>query len=757
MSGNAALPRVDIPPATLANAIIGIGEQAGVTIVLGDASLGAIRVRGVHGRLPAGAALDRLLAGTQARAIATGLGGYRIVARPPVRATKAMPPSSPGAAPTVSDIVVTGSKRGQSLGSYPGSVIVSSVSQLPLATRVRGSDALVAELPILSSTHLGPGQNKLFIRGIADSSFNGPSPATVGQYLGEARINYNAPDPDLALYDIAAVEILEGPQGTLYGAGTLGGIVRLDPVMPDLETASFGLSAGGATTQHAAGSFDAAALVNLPLASGTVGVRGLAYGSREGGYVDDPSRGSRNINRTRTAGGRIELRYRPSADWTIDLTGVIQDINSRDAQYAERGLPAFERKSRFAQPFDNDYALAGIVVRHDIGSAILSSSSSIVRHELETIYDATLPGGPDRLFREDDHILFYTNETRLSRRYADGSSWVLGAEALRSSDRIRRGLGQPLALEAISGSRNAVTEGALFGEATLSVTRRLSITGGGRLGYDRQTGEALDHPSEEREPDRHTLVFLPSAGIYWKPGGAFSVFARYQEGYRPGGLSVSDTSVQRFRGDSLATVEAGVRIGDAASRVQISAAGSYARWRSIQADLVETDGLPTTTNIGNGRVIGFEAQARWRPIDAIAVSGGLFINDSTLDDPAPGFLGEKDASLPNVDDIGAQIRVDWTLPIDDRNAIGLYTALRYYGGSKLGVGPILDLSQGHYVDGSVGLRWTRGRIAFTVDVTNLFDDGRNQFALGNPFTVFAGRQIGPLRPRTMRFGLSTGF
>ena len=754
MSGGVSLPRIDIAPMTLANAIIQIGQQAGITIALGDASLGVIRVRGVHGRLSAGTALDHMLAGTRARAVASGLGGYRIMARP---AAPAIEPAPLRTATPASEIIVTGSKRGQSLDSYPGSAIVADVARLPLATRIRGSDALVAELPILSSTHLGPGENKLFIRGIADSSFDGPSPATVGQYLGEARINYNAPDPDLALYDIAAVEVLEGPQGTLYGAGTLGGIVRLDPVMPNLDTSSFGMSLGGSTTQHAAGSYDTAALVNLPLDIGTLGVRGLAYASSEGGFIDDPSRGLRNVNRIRTAGGRFELRYRPGADWTIDLTGVIQDINSRDAQYAERGLPAFERESRFAQPFDNDYALAGIVVRHSIESAELTSSSSIVRHDLETVYDATPPGGPSRMFREDDHILFYTNETRLSRGYANGSNWVIGVEGLRSSDRIRRVLGLPDAPTPISGSRNAVTEGALFGEGTLSLTHRLSITGGGRLGYDGLTGEALDRPNEEGEPDRNRLVFLPSAGIYWKAANAFSVFARYQEGFRPGGLSVSETSVQRFRGDSLATVEIGVRIGDAASRFQMSAAGSYARWRSIQADLVETDGLPMTTNIGNGRVVGLEAQAKWRPIDPITLSGGLFINDSTLDDPAPGFLGEKDASLPNVDDVGLQMRADGTIPIDDRNAVALYAALRYYGGSKLGVGPVLDLPQGHYVDGSAGLRWTHGRVAFSVDVTNLFDDGRNQFALGNPFTVFAGRQIGPLRPRTVRFGLSTGF
>jgi len=85
---------------------------------------------------------------------------------------------------------------------------------------------------MLASTNLGTGRNKIFIRGVADSSFNGPSQSIVGQYLGDVRLTFNAPDPDLELYDIARVEVLEGPQGTLYGAGSLGGVVRVCPARP---------------------------------------------------------------------------------------------------------------------------------------------------------------------------------------------------------------------------------------------------------------------------------------------------------------------------------------------------------------------------------------------------------------------------------------------------------------------------------------------------------------------------------------------
>ena len=746
--------KLTVPAGRLSDAVVTIGEQAGVTIGLDDPTLAAVAVRGVRGRLDVARALDRMLEGTRARAIAVGPDTYRIVARPLAMEKPRKAPAPPVPADA---ILVTGSKRGLPLEAYPGSVVVTDVRAIPLGDRVHGSEALVNELPILSSTHLGPGRNKLFVRGIADSSFNGPSQSTVGQYLGEARLNYNAPDPDLALYDIASVEVLEGPQGTLYGAGALGGIIRLVPVMPDLDRFSAGASLGLSTTRHGADSWDGAGLVNVPFANHRAGLRLLGYRTVDGGYIDDPARGLSDINRTRTVGGRAELRIRPATDWTIDLTVMLQNINSRDGQYAERGLPPLRRESVLSQPFDNDYALGSLVVRHLLGAAELVSTTSIVRHDVTTDYDASLSPAAPRLFNEDDSITLLSNETRVSRRAADGSGWVAGIELLHSADHITRELGPPSALDRISGSRNAVSEAAIFGEATVRFTDRLLATGGGRIGFDAQTGEALDHPDDQPDQHRDTLVFLPSAGLLWKFGDRLSAYVRYQEGYRAGGLSVSDRAVARFRGDSLATVEAGLRLGSAAQRLDATAAVSYAHWEGIQADLVDSNGLPMTANIGNGRVLGFEARAGWRPTAGLALSGSIFLNDSALSDPALGFAGEKDASLPNVADVGAQLRINYERRLGRAGSIAFTASARYVGGSKLGVGPVLSLPQGHYVDTGTGLRWTIRKLSFTLDVRNLLDDGRNQFALGDPFMVAAARQVTPLRPRTVRFGLLTGF
>jgi outer membrane receptor for ferric coprogen and ferric-rhodotorulic acid len=132
-----------------------------------------------------------------------------------------------------SDILVTASKQAVGLDHYPGSAKIIATDRGWLAENAAsGTGAIARLLPILASTNLGDGRDKLFIRGIADSSFNGPTQSTVGEYLGDIRLNYNAPDPNLNLYDMDRVEVLVGPQGTLYGAGTLGASSASCPIRP---------------------------------------------------------------------------------------------------------------------------------------------------------------------------------------------------------------------------------------------------------------------------------------------------------------------------------------------------------------------------------------------------------------------------------------------------------------------------------------------------------------------------------------------
>ena len=747
--------RFAIPAGSLGSAVVAVGAQADVTIGLGDASIAAIPVHGVAGHMPVAAALSHILAGTVAAYRQIDAQTFEIVRRAPTKPT-AKAAASPAAPRPAPDIVVTGSKRSEALQDYIGSVVIVDASAVRPGRLIHGSQALVDAVPVLSSTHLGPGRNKLFIRGVADSSFNGPTQATVGQYLGEVRLNYNAPDPELALIDVASVEVLEGPQGALYGAGSLGGIVRLVPVPPDLSRASFDIGGGGLSQAHGAPGGDASAVVDVPIVDDRLGLRVVGYGEIDGGYIDDASRGLKDINRTTTRGLRATLRYRPAADWTIDLGVVDQGINSRDGQYAERGLTALQRSSLLAQPFDNDYALGSLTVRHDMGRARLVSAMSVVRHDVDSTYDASLTGGTPRLFQERNHITLLTDETRLSRQYASGSSWVIGAELLRSGDRLTRTLGPPGTADRIVGTDDVAEEASLFGEGTLRIAGRLFATAGARIEYARLVDHALDQPDVGSEPHRHAAAVLPSLGALWKPADRLSIYARYEEGYRSGGLSSQGSVTQRFESDSVASYEAGIRYGNPGDRLTASAAASFTHWRDIQADLVDADGLPYTANIGSGHIIGFEAQVSWRPWAGMTIDGMIFANNSRLSKPAAAFAGERDASLPNIPDEILRVGALYTLTVGGR-AVALTGSGRFVGRSRLGVGTALDLHQGRYLDTALGATVPFGRITVSLDATNLFDARSNIFALGDPFGVMAGRQITPQRPRTIRLGAAVHF
>ena len=733
-----------------------IGAQAGVTIGMSDPLIATISVHGVKGSITVAAALSHILVGTVADYRQVDPETFEIVRRAPRIAARKPARQPISSAPANAEIVVTGSKRSAALQDYIGSVALVNGSSVRPNQQIHGSEALVDQVPILSSTHLGPGRNKLFIRGVADSSFNGPTQATVGEYLGEVRLNFNAPDPDLAIYDVASIEVLEGPQGTLYGAGSLGGIVRLVPMPPDLSNRTLDLSAGGAFQAHGAPGVDASATFNLPIVPGRLALRIVGYGDIDGGYIDGPSRGLKDINRTKTSGLRATLRYEPAADWTIDLGAVVQGINSRDGQYAERGLPPLQRSSVLTQPFDNDYALGSLTIRHDLGSAQLVSTTSIVRHEVDSTYDASLTEDAPRLYQEMNHITLLTNETRLSRHYRTGSSWVVGAEVLRSGDRLTRTLGAPGTDNRIAGTDDVAEEASLFGEGTLHVNCRWYVTAGARLESARLVDHALDQVSTGSEPHRHATSLLPSAGLLWKASPRVSLYARYEEGFRPGGLSVQGTVTQRFESDSVKGYEAGARYGGPDDRLSLTAAMSLTHWEDIQADLVDGGGLPYTTNIGTGHIIGLETRAEWRPLPGLVIDGELFVNKSRLSKPAPGFVGEKDASLPNIAAAIARAGVRYDLAVEGR-LLTLSGSVRYVGRSRLGVGTALDLHQGQYVETAVGVSAPFGRFIVSLDATNLLDARGNIFALGNPFGVMAGNQITPQRPRTIRIGAAVDF
>ncbi|MBA2920498.1 MULTISPECIES: TonB-dependent receptor [Sphingomonas] len=753
--------RFDIDSGRLAGALVRYGEQAGVSVGLTDQRIARRHTRGVQGLLTSESALRHLLAGTGATYQFLDDETVRIVAAPSRRANLLRPVLQAEAdAVPEREIVVTASKQAIPLAQFPGSVARAGLDlDRTGEASSAGTQVLVGGLPTLSSTHLGPGRDKLFVRGIADSSFNGPTPATVAQYFGDVRLNYAAPDPDLNLYDIAEAEVLEGPQGTLYGSAALGGIVRLIPRVPKLGMTEGSGIAGLVQTEQGGTGGDAAAMLNLPLGA-DIAIRAVGYGARDPGYIDDIGRGLTDVNRTTSYGGRIAIRYAPTDRLTIDAGAVLQNLGSRDSQYAERGLPPLTRNSAIAQPFDNDYRLAYLTVATEVRGAQLTSTTGFVRHDLETVFDASPQFGTRAAYLEDLRITLLTHETRISGGDARGFNWVAGVSALHNVTRAERQVGPDGAAVPLLGVKNDNGEAALFGQASVPLLDDVTLTLGARLNYDEASGQVIgDRVPERSEPKRRNLRWLPMSAIAWRPSARWLFFAHYQEGFRAGGLSITGPmTADKFRSDSIAMVEAGFRFGDAdIDRFAASVTASGSWWKRIQADLIRPNGLPFTTNIGDGHVLGLEAQADWRPTDAVSLQAALFLNTSALDEPSPAFADAEERDLPNVAEAGGRLGIVYRHRLSDRLALSASGSVRYVGHSRLGIGAPVDVRQGGFAEATLSARIGSDRAGLSLSVANLTNVRGNRFAFGNPFAIEARDQVTPLRPRTFRIAIDGRF
>jgi iron complex outermembrane receptor protein len=387
----------------------------------------------------------------------------------------------------------------------------------------------------------------------------------------------------------------------------------------------------------------------------------------------------------------------------------------------------------------------------------------LVRHDIATVYDATgaVPvTGPAR-FEEDIGVTLLTHETRLSW-HRGKISGIVGLAGLYDITRLRRTLGSVAAPAPITGLRNINAEAALFGQLNVPLTPALSATVGARAAYSQAVGSLADRAvAEETESRRRGMRFSPTAALSWVPHEGALIFARYQQASRAGGLAVAPSGAladsKRFEADTVSTAEAGARFASPGRRWAASMTLSWTRWNDVQADLIDLFGLPYTSNIGSGRVYGFEAQLTARPLAGLEVDLSAFLNSSALSDPAPEFAAADERELPNIAKVGLRAAAGYTIPLSPRVTLGLDASVRYAGRSYLAIGAPFELPQGKYAEGTLGARLARGALALTFDVTNVTNERGNIFAYGNPFSVTRGNQVTPLKPRTFRLGIDAAF
>lgn len=803
--------RVNVPSGRAADVAIAIARQTGSSIVLSDRSLANRNVPAINGTMEPAEAVRRFANAIGAQAVRAGSSGWRLVAgrtqnaHPAGRPQEPQPASNLPSVPQVvvgAPIVVVASKRDLALDEFAGQVEILDGKELEFGG-VGGTEKLLQRSSNVSSTHLGSGRNKLFIRGIADSSFTGPTQSTVGQYLGDLRLSYNAPDPDLRLSDMQRVEVLEGPQGTLYGAGSLGGIIRLVPNMPEMGVVYGSAAVGGTVTQHGAPGVDGSATLNLPLfGSDAAALRFTVDATSEGGYIDKPLIEKNDVNRTQILGGKAILRIDLGPDWTADLIAIGQQTDAADSQYADRDGEPLSRDTFVTEGSDAEFLHGQFVVSGRLGDLRLRSTTGTSWQKLAERYDATEPEGAPRLFEQRNHTQMIAHETRLWQPLEtaeDGAfGWVAGFSYTHNSMRLNRNLGVESAMIARTGVRNTVDEFTGYGEASLRLLGGLIGTVGARYTHSRLGGEgedvlpALAMLRDGVTAKRESGVFLPSASLLAQIDDGASVYFRYQEGFRPGGLAIEGDYVRAFRDDHTTTFEMGSRYASAQGDYELNASASFTRWTDIQADFIDRYGFPSTANIGDGRVWTATLSGRVDLSEALSLSGALTYNDSRVDEPsalivadmwAPSFengkltadrpenlpssmqvtraeawdvLAMRSMQVPNIARFAGRIAFDYQRPISPALDLTMRGWAGYVGKSRLGIGPDLGDLQGDYIDSGLTARVGNSRYGVSLGVTNIGDVIGNRFALGTPFAV--GReQITPLRPRSVRLGFDAAF
>lgn len=674
----------------------------------------------------------------------------------------------PDPEPESQDIVVTASKRDTLSQRFPGQWSrIDGDEFTPLG--VPGTEAIEVRTVGFSSTHLGAGRNKLFIRGIADSSFSGPTQSPVGQYFGDMRTGYSGPDPDLKLVDMDSIEILEGPQGTLYGSGALGGIVLFKPNMPQSNRLSGLASIGGTSTWHGDMGYDASGVVNAPVGD-SAALRLVGYHAREGGYIDNIATGEKDINDVEITGGRATFSAELVPGWFVDVSGVAQRIDGDDSQYADDDGPDLSRDSVVDQPFSSDFSLASVVIRKDVGPLRFRSTTGASWQDVDETFDASA-GMRVRQLDQHSNARAVSNETRLWRPMADGYSWLVGFSLIDHRYDTARDVTEGDETTDLAGVENNVRETTLYGEAAFELLPEVEASIGGRYTVSKLSGsgEHLSPFAEARlaqeDSDRKEHRFLPSAALLARPLDGLTLYARYQQGFRPGGLSIANDTVHLFRNDRLGTAEAGFRFGQPGrDPFDLQGSATLSRWKEIQADFLDPSGLPVTSNIGDGRVWTLTVNGGVRVTPQLRFEAGVAWNDGEITHPSNEFIAlagpeiarQGSMEIPNIARVIARGAVDWETRLGGAWRLEANAYARFVGRSRLGIGPHLGDEQGDYLDSGLILRFAHPRRAVSLTVTNLTDEVGNRFAFGAPIATGAD-QITPLRPRTIRIGFEQPF
>jgi iron complex outermembrane recepter protein len=712
----------------------------------------------------------------------------------------------------IQEIVVTAEKRSESVQDVPLAVSAITGDQLAQMGAVQFEDFALSA-PSVSFLDSGPVHDKVVMRGISSgTSFDAQTPST-GYYIDDVPVSatFTSGGTDLRLFDINHVEILRGPQGTLYGAGAMGGAIRVITNQPDTTAFSAFTEVTGGYVASRAGEEDVNAMVNIPLIQNEAALRLVGTYSHQDGYINAPNQGLKGINPGDTAGGRAALKLTPSDDLTITFTGIYQHDVYHNAIFEDLGL---NKQPLFGDLTVNSYvpvyetaltSIGNLVVEYRMPWATLTSSSSFSHNSSVFDNDNTLstgiefnaalglpPAAQAPYFSDlPDNSQSSIEEIRLVSVETDPFKWIAGTYFQHQNLEVyRQDFFDPTSIPGMLGivpiyykTDTRQTTYALFAEGTYDITPQWQATVGGRYTYVPTSfyasvyGAAFGvlNPADAfvGNGSSPSSDFSPKFEITYLPADHTLVYAEAAKGFRPGSANAPLPGVpSKLNPDSLWDYEIGTKTEWMGGRLIANAAVYYIDWKDIQVT-TSTLTFPMVPYLGNaGTAVskGAELELKARPDNAWQFSLSAAYTDARFTEDSPTLNvsnGERVAVVPQV---SGSFAVDYTHALSATVNGFAHFDVRYSGNTPTGYA-LTDAGEYNSAyslgDLRVGADFPSGFKA-SVFVNNLWDE-RAEYTIDTsgvctaiPCTAFNPAVPAKLRaliaqPRTIGLTLSKKF
>ncbi|MHC1479134.1 TonB-dependent receptor [Frateuria aurantia] len=591
---------------------------------------------------------------------------------------------SPPQAKNLQAVQVTAEKKTESEQDVPISMSVIEGSDM-LDNGVSRLADYYATVPGLSMNDRGAGRTTLVIRGISAGSELNP---TVGINLDDAPFGSSTTDfsiADLDPFDIDHIEVLRGPQGTLYGASSMGGLIKFSMVQPDTESFSGRYQTDVSSTAHGGVNLADRVAVNLPLIKDKLALRVSLFKRHDAGYVSDPSQDKHDVNAGGASGGRMSLLWNVNDRFKVRASAMAQnsynDATARIDVANNSYVPLYGAYAHERLPgTDSDYIktrLYTVQMDGQFGWADFHSITSYNQYNLEGPQDVTgtfgaytapvygVSGLGVKLVN-DNRTGKFSQEFRFSSP-DDGRalSWLGGlyftkehTSTYQDVEAVDRTTGADLGYGSMySGlSPSTYKEVAAFGNVTYQFTDAFDVQLGGRFSSIRQSftndysgplngGYSSDHETASNN------VWTYSLSPRYHFSSDLMAYARVATGYRAGGANAllsedKGNFPTQYKSDSLTSYELGLKGDFADHKLSLDTALFYINWADLQlAETSQETGSSYYVNAGKAKSEGAEATLSWRPVRGLTLSGNTSYTHAVLTRDTPdgtyGLAGDR--------------------------------------------------------------------------------------------------------------------